>query len=250
MSTITNISAYRFVSLPKPFLNELQNTLKKETQRLSLKGTILLSTEGINLFMAGEKRAIAEFQRFLTHFSYFTDLFFKESFSDFIPFKKMLIKIKAEIIAFGVENIQPEKVTAPNLAPETLKKWLNEQSEVVLLDTRNTFEVQCGSFEKSIHLDLKHFREFPDAVQKIPQNLKKVPIVTFCTGGIRCEKASALLLNAGFEKVYQLEGGILNYFEKCGSAHYRGHCFVFDERIALTPTLAAVTEESESASLK
>jgi UPF0176 protein len=250
MSSITNISAYRFVSLTKPFLNELQNTLKKETQRLRLKGTILLSTEGLNLFMAGEKKAIVEFQRFLTSFSYFSNLFFKESFSDFIPFKKMLVKIKAEIIAFGIENIQPEKVTAPNLAPEVLKKWLNEQSEVVLLDTRNTFEVQWGSFEKSIHLDLKHFRDFPNAIQKIPKNLPKVPIVTFCTGGIRCEKASALLLNAGFEQVYQLEGGILNYFEQCGGAHYRGHCFVFDERIALTPSLAIATEESANASFK
>jgi UPF0176 protein len=237
MLSIVNISGYRFVRLSSDFLSVLQGKLKEVTQRLNLKGTILLSQEGINLFLAGNKESIAYFQDFLTHFSDFKDLVFKESFSDFQPFKKMLVKIKKEIIPFGIDTIHPEIHAAPSIAPETLKKWLKERPNLMLLDARNTFEVELGSFESALHLEIKHFREFPKAVQKLPESSKKNPVVTFCTGGIRCEKASAFMLQAGFNEVYQLEGGILNYFERCGGDYYKGLCFVFDERITLTPSL-------------
>ncbi|MDQ8038971.1 MAG: rhodanese-like domain-containing protein [Rickettsiella sp.] len=237
MLSISNISGYRFIQLSNSFLTELQIQLLKETQRLDLKGTVLLSKEGVNLFLSGQGRAIACFQDFLHSYPCFKSLVFKTSFSDFQPFKRMLVKIKKEIIPFGIAAINPEKYTAPSIAPETLKKWLIERPDLVLLDTRNSFEVKLGSFENALHLDLKHFRDFPRNVQKLGAISKEVPLLTFCTGGIRCEKASAFLLQQGFNEVYQLEGGILNYFEKCGGAHYNGICFVFDDRKALTPSL-------------
>ena len=237
MLSIINISAYRFVRLPHNLLTELQIKLKEETRRLGLKGTILLSEEGINLFLAGQRESITQFQEHLNSFPAFENLTFKESLSDFQPFKKMFVKIKKEIIPFGIETIRPEVRTAASITPETLKSWFKERPDLVLLDTRNSFEVEFGSFENSLHLELKHFRDFPTAVQKLPDTIKKAPVVTFCTGGIRCEKAAAFLLDAGFDEVYQLEGGILNYFEKCGGDHYDGLCFVFDDRKALTPSL-------------
>lgn len=112
-----------------------------------------------------------------------------------------------------------------------------KKSDLVLLDTRNSFEVKMGSFKNALDLNLKKFRDFPNAIKKLPKKLKKLPIVTFCTGGIRCEKAAAYLLEEAFTEVYQLKGGILNYFEKCGKNHFEGSCFVFDDRESLTSSL-------------
>lgn len=237
MLSILNISAYRFIRLSSDFLFETKDKLKKQTQQLGLKGTILLSKEGINLFLAGEKEAIVCFQALLNRFPHFQNIAYKESFSDFQPFKKMLVKIKKEIIPLGIETIYPERHTAPSIPPEILKKWLQERPNLILLDTRNSFEVELGSFENALHLDLKQFRDFPKAAQQLSEKIRKSPVLTFCTGGIRCEKASEFLLQERFSEVYQLEGGILNYFEKCGGDYYKGLCFVFDERKALTPAL-------------
>lgn len=237
MLSIINISAYRFVQLSDSILLELQISLKSKAKELGLKGTILLSVEGINLFVSGENDCIRSFENFLTTFSYFQNLEFKKSFSNFQPFKKMLVKLKKEIISFGLQNINPEKFTAPYITPEILEVWLENKPELVLLDTRNTFEIEYGSFKNSLNLDLKRFRDFPNAVKKLPEKLKHVPIVTFCTGGIRCEKAAVYLLENGYKEVYQLEGGILNYFEKCGENHFKGTCFVFDERESLSANL-------------
>jgi UPF0176 protein len=235
MLSILNISAYRFVHLSADFIFQTQIILKKESLRLGIKGTILLSTEGINLFIAGRREAITAFQALLNNFHNFKDLIFRKSLSDFQPFKKMLVKIKKEIISFGIDSVQAK--IAPKISPETLKKWLREHPNLVLLDTRNGFEVELGSFENALHLNLQHFRDFPKSVQKLNEAIKNMSLVTFCTGGIRCEKASAFLLQVGFNKVYQLEGGILNYFEKCGGDNYKGLCFVFDARKALTSSL-------------
>ncbi len=235
--SIMNVSAYRFVHLTVNILPTLQVNLKSKAKQLRLKGTILLSSEGINLFLSGKKEAITSFHCFLNTFPYFQDISFKESFSNFHPFKKMLVKLKKEIIPFGIDSINPEKHTAPYVSPEQLMIWLKERPELVLLDTRNTFEIELGSFENALNLGIKKFRDFPDAVKKLPEKLKKLPIVTFCTGGIRCEKAAAYLLKVGFKEIYQLEGGILNYFEKCGENHFKGPCFVFDERKKVNSTL-------------
>ena len=118
-----------------------------------------------------------------------------------------------------------------------LKKWYQEKHDMIVLDTRNDFEVKLGTFENAMDLHIEHFREFSDAVDLLPADLKEKPIVTFCTGGIRCEKAAELMLQKGFKNVYQLDGGILNYFEKCGGDFYRGDCFVFDQRVAVNSEL-------------
>ena len=141
----------------------------------------------------------------------------------------MLVKVKKEIITFGIDSIDPAKHTAPYITPEMLNIWLKNRTDLVLMDTRNTFEVELGSF--------KRFRDFPNAVKELPEKFKQLPIITFCTGGIRCEKAAAYLLENGYTEVYQLEGGILNYFEKCGETHFEGPCFVFDGRASVTPSL-------------
>ena len=237
MLSIINISAYRFVQLSSDILPKLQISLKAKAKELGLKGTVLLSVEGINLFISGENDAISVFQNFLNTYSYFLNLEFKKSFSNFQPFKKMLVKLKKEIISFGIDSINPAKYTAPYITPEMLNIWLENRPELVLLDTRNTFEVELGSFKNALNLDLKRFRDFPNAVKKLPEKLKRLPIVTFCTGGIRCEKAAVYLLENGYTEVYQLEGGILNYFEKCGENHFKGPCFVFDARESLTSNL-------------
>ncbi len=239
MLSIINLAAYRFIQLPTEILPKLQISLKAKANELKLKGTILLSVEGINIFISGEDDAIHYFQNFLNTHSYFQNLEFKKSFSNFQPFKKMLIKVKKEIISFGITNINPEKHTAPYITPETLISWLKNRPQLILLDTRNNFEFELGSFKNALNLDLKRFRDFPNAVKNLPEKLKQLPIVTFCTGGIRCEKAAVYLLANGYKEVYQLEGGILNYFEKCGEKHFKGACFVFDARERISPVFQA-----------
>lgn len=235
---IINIATYRFVTLPTTTLPSLRDTLKKQCADLGLKGTILLSEEGINLFVAGYREAIEAFKTFLDTLPPFQQMTYKESLSATVPFKKLFVKIKKEIIRMDMPDIQPEKFTAPHLAPEQLKQWYDEGKDMVVLDTRNDYEYAIGTFENAVKLDLKHFRNFPEVIENLPEDLKNKPIVTFCTGGIRCEKAAAYMVKQGFKEVYQLDGGILNYFEKCGSEHYEGECFVFDDRITLDANLA------------
>lgn len=242
MLSINNVTAYRFVQLADNLIPKLQISIKLKAKELGLKGTVLLSAEGINLFISGEKNAITSFQNFLNTYSYFHNLEFKKSFSNFQPFKKMLVKLKKEIISFGIDSIQPERCTAPYITPEKLNLLLEKEPDLVLLDTRNTFEVEFGSFKNALNLDLKRFRDFPNAIKKLPEKLKQLPIVTFCTGGIRCEKAATYLLENGYTEVYQLEGGILNYFEKCGEKHFKGSCFVFDARESITSSLESFSQ--------
>lgn len=235
----SNIASYKFIHLEESKLDNLCKSLKQKGLSNALKGTILLGTEGINLFLAGEEANIKHFQDELAAFSVFSDLTYKYSYSDFIPFTKLIVKVRKEIVTFKQEDIHPEQVTAPYIDPLDLKQWLTEKKDFILLDTRNTFEYEIGTFEEAIHLNIDHFREFSTALEQ--KKLKKdKPIVTFCTGGIRCEKAAAYLLKEGYEQVYQLQGGILNYFEQCGGDFYQGDCFVFDDRIKLNSKLEPV----------
>ncbi|MBP89456.1 MAG: sulfurtransferase [Planctomycetaceae bacterium] len=235
MSKVVNIAAYKFVSLSD--LKELRRRLRKRCVRWELKGTILLSTEGINLFVAGSRQAIDRLLDELRAIEGLEDLPVKESLSDRQPFNRMLVRIKREIIAFGVEGIDPANAPSPKLQARELKKWLDEGKHVTLLDTRNDYEVKLGTFENAIPIGVDHFRDFPDAVEQLPDEMKQQPVVMFCTGGIRCEKAGPFMEQAGFKNVFQLEGGILKYFEECGGNHYDGECFVFDQRVALNPKL-------------
>jgi len=235
MPSFINFSAYQFTPLAD--LPALQARLKDVAKAGGLKGTILLSPEGINLFVAGERAALDTLLQTIRAVPGLAGLSPKESLSDEQPFNRMLVKIKTEIIAFGVPGIDPSRQPAPKLAPHTLKQWLDEGRPLTLLDTRNDYEVKMGTFRGARVAGIDHFREFPAAVRNLPEELKEKPLVMFCTGGIRCEKAGPLMLQAGFKHVLQLDGGILKYFEECGGAHYDGECFVFDRRVGVGPDL-------------
>ncbi|WP_010588476.1 sulfurtransferase [Schlesneria paludicola] len=235
MSTYTNIAAYKFAPLQE--LKALRERLSALCKGWRLKGTILLSTEGVNLFVAGTRASIDSLLQELRSVPGLEQLEVKFSESDEQPFRRMLVKIKREIIAFGVEGIDPARNPSPKLKAQELKRWLDEGRSVVLLDTRNDYEVQLGTFQNSVNLKIDHFRDFPQAVQKLPDSLKQQPIVMFCTGGIRCEKAGPFMQREGFEQIFQLDGGILKYFEECGADHYTGECFVFDQRVGVDPSL-------------
>ncbi|WP_240928135.1 sulfurtransferase [Thalassoroseus pseudoceratinae] len=236
MAEVVNIAAYKFADLTE--LAELRSELRALCQAQRLKGTILLSPEGINLFVAGDQSGIDALLGRIREIPGLTDLEVKESLSDEQPFQRMLVKIKREIISFGVEGIEPHRYTSPRISAAELKQWLDEGRPVTLLDTRNNFEIDAGTFENAVAIDIENFRQFPEAVEKLPAEMKQRPVVTFCTGGIRCEKAAPYLERVGFENVLQLDGGILKYLEVCGGDHYDGDCFVFDRRVAVNEKLA------------
>ena len=230
-----NLAGYKFVSLDA--LEDLKALLDRRCRELELKGTILLSFEGVNVVLAGSRQATAEFQALTQADPRLADLRFKCSLSTYQPFDRMLVKIKKEIITLRAPGVDPEKERAPALAPAELKRWLDEGRDVVLLDTRNAFEVAAGTFDNAMDLRLSAFGQFAQAADGLDPSLKDKTIVTFCTGGIRCEKAAPVLIAKGFRKVFQLDGGILEYFEQCGDAHFKGRCFVFDQRVALDGNL-------------
>ena len=246
---ILNISAYQFVALDQ--LPALQAQLQTRALRLKLKGTILLAEEGINLFLAGAAHEVHAFVAELRHDPRFTDLAPKESWSDAQPFRKMLVKIKREIIRMNHPTIRPQSGRAPAVSAATLNRWLDQGHDdegrpVVVLDARNAFEVDCGTFKNAIDYRIEKFTEFPQAVSAHKAALKDKTVVSFCTGGIRCEKAAIYMREIGLEHTYQLEGGILKYFEETEAQHYQGTCFVFDERQELDPALAPPTHHHKA----
>jgi RluA family pseudouridine synthase len=236
MTEVINIAAYKFHPLAE--LPTMRAHLQAQCKHWNLRGTILLSPEGINLFVAGGRAEVDLLLQELRAIPGLEGLQPKESVSEQQPFNRMLVRIKREIIAFGVPGISPGVRTSPKLAPLELKRWLDEGRPVTLLDTRNDYEVKLGTFKNAVTLGLDHFRSFPAAAEKLSDDLKRQPLVMFCTGGIRCEKAGPYLEGIGFEQVFQLDGGILKYFDDCGGAHYDGECFVFDRRVTLDHTLA------------
>ena len=243
MNTILNISSYKFV--PIADAPALRDQLHERAQALALKGTILLAEEGINLFLAGTGEQVRQFVRELQQDARFADLTPKESWSATQPFRKMLVKVKREIIRMNHPTIRPAAGRAPAVPAVTVKRWLDQGHDdegrpVVTLDTRNAFEVDHGTFEGAIDWRISKFTEFPQALLAHKAQLQDKTVVSFCTGGIRCEKAAIFMREAGLDHVYQLEGGILKYFEETGGAHYQGGCFVFDEREALGSDLSAL----------
>lgn len=235
----TNIATYKFVDLNDNDLAHLRDNIKKAATEANLKGTILLAREGINLFLAGESANISAFCEYLLSISFLADLDFKLSYSALLPFKKLVVKIRKEIVSFAQEDVSLSP-PAPYLTPKELKCWLSsKRDEFILLDVRNQFEYTLGAFEGSVHLNINNFRDFPSAIESSSLDKRK-PVVTCCTGGIRCEKAASYMLKNGFTAVYQLRGGILKYFEECGADAYKGDCFVFDDRVALNAQLDPV----------
>ncbi|WP_243074050.1 sulfurtransferase [Microbacterium sp. SS28] len=239
MASVLNISAYLFTRIDDPAA--LRPVLRARAVDAELKGTILLAEEGINLFLAGDADAVRGFVDALRAEPRFADLTTKESWSADQPFGRMLVKVKREIIRMDHPTIRPEAGRAPSVAPVTLRRWLDQGHddagrEVVMLDTRNAFEVDYGTFHGALDWRLDRFTEFPDAATAGRADLEGKTVVSFCTGGIRCEKAALYLDELGVPAL-QLEGGILGYFEHVGADHWTGECFVFDEREALTPEL-------------
>ncbi|MDM0045838.1 sulfurtransferase [Variovorax dokdonensis] len=242
MSEILNIAAYKFVAIGDG--PALRDHLLAHARTLELRGTVLISPEGINMFLAGTATAVEDFLALLRADARFSDLVAKKSWSATQPFRRMLVKCKREIIRMDHPAIQPASGRAPGVEPATLRRWLDqghddEGKPVALLDTRNAFEVDYGTFEGAIDWRISKFTEFPKAVAEHREQLAGKTVVSFCTGGIRCEKANLLMHEMGLDNTLQLEGGILRYFEEVGGAHYRGDCFVFDGREALAPDLSA-----------
>ncbi|MGF7136853.1 UPF0176 protein [Paraburkholderia sp. EB58] len=242
--SIVNLAAYQFATLKATA--EWRPLVTERCNALGLRGTILLAPEGINLFVAGTPEAARGFIDYIRNDPLFEGKFaslqFKESVSEKQPFRRMLVKLKREIITMKKPAIRPELGRAPSVDAPTLKAWLDrghddEGRPVVMLDTRNAFEVDVGTFDDALDYRITKFSEFPAVIEQNRADLEGKTVVSFCTGGIRCEKAAIHMKEVGIENVYQLEGGILKYFEEVGGAHYHGECFVFDYRTALDPEL-------------
>ena len=233
--TVVNIAGYRFADMPDR--DELRQPFRDLCQELDLKGTILLAHEGINFFLAGSQTSIDSFVNWLEEDTRFIDIPLKVSYSDYQPFRRMNVRLKKEIISLGLDHIKPAEMTGEEITPTAFKQLLDAGEEVIVLDTRNEYECRIGTFENAFEMNIRSFRDFPKAVSEMDEDLKDKQVVMFCTGGIRCEKASVVMMDAGFSNVKQLKGGILGYFEEVGGDYWNGDCFVFDRRVAVNPEL-------------
>ncbi len=229
-----NVAGYRFVDLPDR--DELRQPFRDACEKNRLLGTILLSTEGINFFLCGDQAGIDGFIEYLEQDERFVGIQLKISHSEKLAFRRMNVRLKKEIISMGMDEIRPAEHTGEPISPAEFKQWLDEGRDITVLDTRNDYEIRLGTFDNAVDFNISTFRAFPEAMMN--SNLdKEKTVVMFCTGGIRCEKASAVMLNEGFQDVRQLEGGVLGYFEEMGGAHWDGDCFVFDRRVAVDPEM-------------
>tara|TARA_B100001996_G_scaffold249875_1_gene193731 strand:- start:450 stop:1262 length:813 start_codon:yes stop_codon:yes gene_type:complete len=229
-----NISGYRFVDMPDR--DELRQPFRDVCEKNNLLGTILLSTEGINFFLCGDQKGIDGFIEYLEQDKRFVDIPRRTSHSEKLAFRRMNVRLKKEIISMGMDDVRPADFTGASISPAEFKQWMDEGRDITVLDTRNDYEIRIGTFENAVDFDIQTFRTFPGAVNNSMLDKDKT-VVMFCTGGVRCEKASVVMLNEGFRDVRQLEGGILGYFEEMGGEHWNGDCFVFDRRVAVNPDL-------------
>ncbi|QNH17238.1 sulfurtransferase [Xanthomonas sp. SS] len=243
---IANTAVYHFVAIADP--DVLAAQLQDRAQAGALRGTILVAGEGINLFLAGAPEAIDAFYAQLRADPRFAALRVKTSISAQQPFARLKTKVKPEIISFRRDAASPLAAErAPAVAPATLQRWLRQGHDdtgrrVVLLDTRNAQEVDYGTFAGALTLPIVKFTDLPEALAPHRADLADATVVSFCTGGIRCEKAALWMRADGMDNVLQLDGGILGYFEEVGGEGYAGRCFVFDERVALDPQLQPLVD--------
>lgn len=219
------ISFYRYATLKTP--EQLRDTFRKHCERLGILGRILIATEGINGAISGKTAAIEEFKTLLR--KQFKDLTFRERPAEHNAYHKLVVRVRKEIVVFG-EPVHVEN-TATHLSPKQLEQWYAQKEDMIIVDARNDYEAEVGVFEGAITLPIHTFKEFPKASKQL-EPYKKKKIVMYCTGGIRCEKASAYLKEQGFNDVYQLDGGIINYLNQYPEAHFKGSCFVFDDRLS------------------
>lgn len=250
VTPILNIAAYRFVRIADG--EAVAARVRALCGQFGLKGSVLVAPEGINLFLAGEQAGIGAFLEALAEDRRFAALTVKYSESDAVPFRRLRVKNKREIITFRDDSLQPDAGRAPTVEPGVLRDWLRrgqdeDGREIVLLDTRNAQETAHGSFAGALTLPIDKFTDLPEALEAHRDSLQGKTIVSFCTGGIRCEKAALWMQQAGYQNVLQLEGGILGYFEQVGGEGYAGDCFVFDERVALDPQLRPSRRVSDAA---
>ena len=234
-NSVVNIAGYKFEPLVDPV--DLVSLYQQKCDELKLKGTMLISKNGINFSLAGTQQATDTIIAFLEEDNRFLNIPLKVTYSETQPFRRMKVRLKKEIISLGRKDINPRELTGERISPQDLKNLLDNKEDVLVLDTRNEYETRVGKFENAIDLNLDTFRDFPEAIESLPEEYKDKQIVMYCTGGIRCEKASAVMMKAGFADVKQLEGGVLDYFKETGGAYWEGDCFVFDERVALDTEL-------------
>jgi UPF0176 protein len=242
---VLNAAAYHFVEIADP--EALATVLRERAEACALRGIVLVAGEGINLFLAGSEAAVAGFFGQLRLDPRFAEIRMKLSRSNAVPFRRLKVKVKPEIISFRRDGASPLPARAPAVSPHDLARWLEQGHDdagrrVVMLDTRNREEVAYGSFANALTLPIDNFTELPEALAPHREALDDATVVSFCTGGIRCEKAALWMRDSGMHNVLQLDGGILGYFEDAGGFGYEGRCFVFDERIALDPTLAPLVD--------
>ena len=246
---VLNIAAYRFVAIDDP--QALADHVRSLAARHELRGTALVASEGINLVLAGIEAHVRAFMDALQRDARFDGLPVKESWSGSQPFGRLKVKVKREIIAFRRDQASPLAGRAPAVDPSTLARWIESGHDdagrrLVLLDTRNREEVAFGTFRDATTLPIDNFTDLPDAVAGLRADWSDATVVSFCTGGIRCEKAALWMRSEGMQNVLQLEGGILDYFQHVGGAGYDGRCFVFDARVAVDPLLTPLVQASAS----
>jgi len=231
------ISFYKFTPIQSPL--DLKKIILEKANEFNIKGTILIAQEGVNGMISGVPKSITLLQDFINTLPEIAPIEFKSSYYDDVSFRRMLVKVKKEIITMR-RDVDPLQETGKSLDPKDFKKWMNEKKDIHILDTRNDYEVSMGTFDNAINPNIKSFEEFALYVDSHAQTLKEKPVVTFCTGGIRCEKATSYMIKKGIKNVYQLKGGILKYFEEASESsdtNWKGECIVFDKRKAITPEL-------------
>lgn len=236
MSAIVVCALYKFVRLEN--YQALRAPLLAVMEQNDVKGTLLLAEEGINGTVSGSREGIDTLLAWLKSDSRLTDLEYKESFDDQQPFYRTKVKLKKEIVTLGVEGIDPRHTVGTYVEPEAWNDLISDP-DVLLIDTRNDYEVAIGTFEHAVNPNTTTFREFPEYTAKNLDKNKHKKVAMFCTGGIRCEKSTAYLKEQGFEEVYHLKGGILNYLEKVPEENslWKGECFVFDNRTTVNHQL-------------
>jgi len=227
-----NSTGYVFTKVPNP--NDIKREIQSFTKGSDVKGTIIISSEGINVNLSGILVAVSKLESYIKEKLKFCDIDFKRTSSNIPSFRKFVVKIKPEIVTSKI-NVQIDKANSnSHVSPENFQKELKKKKDLYLLDVRNNYEINLGTFKNANYLNIQSFTEFPEASKTLPKDRE---IVMFCTGGIRCEKAYKYLKSQNFDAVRQLQGGIINYLNKTNGEHWEGECFVFDDRITLDKNL-------------
>lgn len=234
--TFLHISGYRFTTIDD--CEDCCDFLEECVSGTRIRGSMYVAPEGVNLMLAGSESEITGFTAALENDERFLDIPFHRTWSERPPFSKLIIKTRSELVPLERDDIDITQFQHQYLEPQTLKQWLDEGHEFYLMDMRNAFEYALGSFTQATHLNMNSFRLLKNKTAELKERVNNDrPVVTFCTGGIRCEKAGPFLEANGYKNVYQLRGGILNYLNTVGGDHWQGDCFVFDERVALNASL-------------